>query len=234
MLKIDKMGAGYGKLQVIWDVSFQVGEGEFVALLGANGVGKTTTLRCISGLLKPCSGDIFYQGNSIKDYSVQEIYSNGISFITDDGYLFDGMTVKENLLMGAYIIRDKLKKEENLEKVLELFPRLKERIRQTAGTLSGGERKMVAIARGLMSSPKLMLIDEPSLGLAPKVIADVFETLKLLTDQGVTILLVEQNARTTLRFAERAYILELSGVTSGNSKDLLANPEFCKNYLSVK
>lgn len=234
MLKIDKMGAGYGKLQVIWDVSFQVGEGEFVALLGANGVGKTTTLRCISGLLKPCSGDIFYQGNSIKDYSVQEIYSNGISFITDDGYLFDGMTVKENLLMGAYIIRDKLKKEENLEKVLELFPRLKERIRQTAGTLSGGERKMVAIARGLMSSPKLMLIDEPSLGLAPKVIADVFETLKLLTDQGVTILLVEQNARTTLRFAERAYILELSGVTSGNSKDLLSNPEFCKNYLSVK
>ena len=234
MLELDDICAGYGKLDVLWNICMDINEGEFVALIGANGAGKTTTMRCISGLVKPKSGAAVFLGQRIDKSTVQQICGSGISFVTDDGCLFSGMTVKENLLMGAYIVRDKRQKEESLEKVLSLFPRLRERIRQTAGTLSGGERKMLAIARGLMSHPKLMLVDEPSLGLAPKVVATVFETLRSLTGEGVTVLLVEQNVKTTLNFVDRAYVLEHGKIVGeGSGVELKQNDHIKRSYLGI-
>lgn len=234
MLKLSKVNAGYGKLGVLWDISLSVNQGEFVALIGPNGVGKTTTLRTIAGLVKPTSGEILFMGQRIDEKQAQQITRLGISFVTDDGCLFSGMTVYENLLLGAYIIRDKEKVKALLKDVLELFPRLAERKKQIAGTLSGGERKMLAIARGLMSSPKLMLVDEPSLGLAPKLVLAVFETLKELTNRGVTVLLVEQNVNTTLKIVDRAYVLEQGQISlEGSSSELLENEHVRKSYLGI-
>lgn len=235
MLSIQNINAGYGKLGILRDVSLKVEEGEFVALIGPNGAGKTTTMRAISGLLKPTQGKIILSGEELNNLTVQQITKKGISFITDDGCLFPGMTVRENLMMGAYTIRDKAKVNELYEKSLELFPRLKERIKQNAGTLSGGERKMLAIARGLMSDPKLMLIDEPSLGLAPNIVLQVFETLKGLTGQGVTILLVEQNVNTTLQIVKRAYVLEHGHIVGeGTGRELLESEHIKKAYLGFE
>lgn len=232
MLKLINIQAGYGKLGVLWDVSFSVEKGEFVALVGPNGAGKTTTLRAISGIVKPTKGEIHFMGQRIDGLPVQEIMRRGISYITDDGCLFSGMTVRENLMLGSYIIKDKKKAEELLAGVLELFPRLSERAKQTAGTLSGGERKMLAIARGLMSDPKMMLVDEPSLGLAPKLVLAVFETMKELTRRGVTVLLVEQNVNTTLKIADRGYVIEHGQIVQqGSSQELRENEHIKKAYL---
>ena len=234
MLKLEHMNAGYGKLGILWDVSLEVEEGEFVALVGPNGAGKTTTLRAISNIITPTSGKVIFDGEDIAHCTVQEIMKKGLSYITDDGSLFSGMTIQQNLKMGAYAIKDKDKIKETYEKVLDMFPRLRERLKQNAGTLSGGERKMLAIARGLMSNPKAMLIDEPSLGLAPNIGLQVLETLKKLTQEGVSILLVEQNVNTTLQVADRAYVLEDGRVVlSGRSSELLASDHIQKAYLGL-
>jgi len=234
LLKLENVDAGYGKLGILWDVSLEVKEGEFVALVGPNGAGKTTTLRAISNIITPTKGKITFDGKEITKLSVQEITKAGLSYITDDGALFSGMTVQQNLKMGAYSIRDKVQIQESYERVLQMFPRLKERLKQNAGTLSGGERKMLAIARGLMSNPKAMLIDEPSLGLAPNIVLQVLETLKQLTVNGVSILLVEQNVNTTLKVTDRAYVLEDGRVVlSGNSAELLASDHIQKAYLGI-
>lgn len=234
MLKLNNVNSGYGKLQVLWDISFHVEPGEFVAIVGPNGVGKTTTLRTIAGLVKPTKGEIWFLDERIDGKPVQKLTKAGISFVTDDGNLFSDMTVKENLLLGAYTVKDKKQIHESLENVLELFPRLAERSSQRVGTLSGGERKMVAIARGLMSNPKLMLVDEPSLGLAPKIVLQVFETLKELTHRGVTVLLVEQNVNTTLKMVDRGYVIEQGQIIlEGKSKDLREDEHIKKSYLGI-
>ena len=206
-----------------------------MALVGPNGVGKTTTLRTIAGLIKPTKGEIWFMDQRIDGKPVQKVTKSGISLVTDDGCLFSGMTVYENLLLGAYVIKDKAKVKTLLQKVLELFPRLEERKKQVVGTLSGGERKMVAIARGLMSDPKLMLVDEPSLGLAPKLVLTVFESLKELTKRGVTVLLVEQNVNTTLKIVDRGYVIEQGQIVlEGNSKELRENEHIRKSYLGIE
>jgi branched-chain amino acid transport system ATP-binding protein len=234
MLKLCSINAGYGKLGVLWDISFNVGEGEFVALVGPNGAGKTTTLRTIAGLIKPTKGEIWFMDQRIDGKPVQTITKSGISFVTDDGCLFSGMTVYENILLGAYTINDKQKIKRLLHYVLELFPALVERKDQKVATLSGGERRMVAIARGLMSESKLMLVDEPSLGLAPKLVLAVFETLRELTKRGLAVLLVEQNVNTTLKMVDRGYVIEHGKIVlEGSSKELRENKEIKKSYLGI-
>ena len=235
MLKLENVCAGYGKLDVLWDVSCEVNDGEFVAIVGPNGAGKTTTMRAISGMIRPKSGSIIFNDVHLENKSIKQIHDLGISFITDEGNLFSGMTVKENLEMGALSLRDKGKKKELLDKGIGLFPRVGERLNQQAGLMSGGERKMLGIARGLMSEPKLMLVDEPSLGLAPAVVLDVFRTLKGLTKEGVMILLVEQNVNTTLKIVDRAYILENGAINGqGTSAELLASDYIQKTYLGIE
>ena len=235
MLNVQDINAGYGFLQVLWDVSLEVKEGEFVALLGPNGAGKTTTLRSIAGLVKPISGRIELNGKNIAGMPANEISSTkGISYISEDLNLFTDMSVEENLLLGAYIIKDKSVHRENLDFVYGLFKRLEERRGQLAGTLSGGERKMLAIGRGLMSNPNMLLVDEPSLGLAPNLTMDVFKALKLLQEQGVTLLLVEQNVNTTLKMTDRAYLLENGRIVmEGLSSEMLENPHVQSAYLGV-
>ena len=235
MLKLENVCAGYGKLDVLWNVSCEVDDGEFVAIVGPNGAGKTTTMRAISGMIRPKSGSIIFNDVHLENKTIKQIHDLGISFITDEGNLFSGITVKENLEMGALSLRDKGKKKELLDKVIGLFPRLGERLNQQAGLMSGGERKMLGIARGLMSEPKLMLVDEPSLGLAPAVVLDVFRTLKGLTKEGVMILLVEQNVNTTLKIVDRAYILENGAINGqGTSAELLASDYIQKTYLGIE
>lgn len=235
MLEIKNLNAGYGFLQVLWDVCLRVDEGEFVAMVGPNGAGKTTTLRTIAGLLSPTSGEVILNGKSIGGMDANKISANmGISYISESLNLFTAMSVRENLLLGAYIIRDKRKQLENLDYVYSLFPRLKERHSQLAGTLSGGERKMLAIARGMMSDPEIILVDEPSLGLAPKLTMDVFNALEKLRDRGVTVLLVEQNVNTTLKISDRAYVLEQGRIVmEGKSKDLLKDEHVRSAYLGL-
>jgi len=235
MLKLDKVCAGYGKLDILWDVSCEVNDGEFIAIVGPNGAGKTTTLRAISGIIRPKSGAIIFNGTHLEDKSMKQIHDLGVGFITDEGNLFSGMTVKENLYMGALNIKDRGKRNELMDKVVGLFPRLGERINQQAGLMSGGERKMLGIARGLMAEPKLLLVDEPSLGLAPAVVLDVFRTLKGLTREGIIILLVEQNVNTTLKIVDRAYILEKGEINGhGTSAELLASDYVQKMYLGIE
>ncbi|MDD5832425.1 MAG: ABC transporter ATP-binding protein [Clostridiales bacterium] len=235
MLKLENLCAGYGKLDVLWDVSIEINEGEFVAIVGPNGAGKTTTMRAISGMIKPKSGSIVFNDVNLEKKSMKDIHDLGVSFITDGGNLFPSMTVKENLYMGALSIKDKTKRDQLFEKCLGLFPRLGERLSQPAGLMSGGERKMLGIARGLMSDPKLMLVDEPSLGLAPAVVLDVFKTLKMLSRNGVIILLVEQNVNTTLKIVDRAYILEQGKIRGqGTSKELLASDYVQRTYLGIE
>ncbi|MEW6082395.1 MAG: ABC transporter ATP-binding protein [Bacillota bacterium] len=234
MLKVQNLGSGYGQVQVLWDVSMEVEEGEFVALVGPNGAGKTTSLRSIAGLLRPMSGSIKFLGKEIGGLPTHEVARMGMSFIPEDMNLFTGMSVRENLLLGAFVVNDRKKSAESLEAILEMFPRLAERRNQMAGTLSGGERKMLAIARGLMASPKILLVDEPSLGLAPKLVVTVFEALQRLSKEGATIFLVEQNVNTTLHITNRAYVLEQGRVTlEGSSRDLLVNDHVQKAYLGL-
>ncbi|MGA9533547.1 MAG: ABC transporter ATP-binding protein [Anaerolineales bacterium] len=235
MLQINDLNAGYGFLHILWDVSLHVEEGEFVALLGPNGAGKTTTLRSIAGLLQPTSGDILVEGRQIAGMPANEVAATqGVSYISESLNLFTDMSVKENLILGAYTIHDGQQKAETLAFVYSLFPRLAERESQLAGTLSGGERKMLAIARGIMSNPKLLLVDEPSLGLAPNLTDDVFRALKRLQDQGVTLLLVEQNVNATLQITDRAYVLENGRIVmEGESHELSENPHVQSAYLGI-
>jgi len=234
MLTLKDVDAGYGKLNILRGVSLQVEEGEFVALLGSNGVGKTTILRTIAGIVKPSQGEISFMGNRIDNLPVQLVTKAGVCFITDDGCLFSGMTVRENLLLGAYTIREKIRIKSLLDRSFELFPRLKERKNQISGTLSGGERKMLAIARGLMSDPKMMLVDEPSMGLAPQLVLSVFQKLKELNTMGVTILLVEQNVNTTLQIVDRGYVIEQGHIVmSGDSGELRNNEHIQKSYMGI-
>lgn len=234
MLEVRNINAGYDFLQVLWGVSLNVAEGEFVALVGPNGAGKSTTLKSIAGLVPPKSGQVLFRGQPITGLAAYETSRMGISFVSESLNLFTDMSVYENLLLGAYMVRDKRRQQASIEFVFDLFPRLEARSGQLTGTLSGGERKMVAIARGLMSSPSLLLVDEPSLGLAPKLTLDVFRALQKMQQQGLTILLVEQNVNTTLHITDRTYVLEQGHITlEGKSKDLLQNEHVRKAFLGV-
>jgi branched-chain amino acid transport system ATP-binding protein len=234
MLELRNVNTSYDFLQILWDVSLQVAEGELVALIGPNGAGKTTTLRTIAGLLTPTSGEVLFKGQSIGHLPTHTVSRMGISYISEGLNLFTDMSVRENLLLGAYALNDKQKELEILGFVYQLFPRLKEREKQLAGTMSGGERKMLAIARGMMSNPELLLVDEPSLGLAPHLTHDVFRALLALRKRKVTILLVEQNVNATLEITDRAYILEHGRIAmEGPSHEMKANEHVRSAYLGI-
>jgi branched-chain amino acid transport system ATP-binding protein len=234
MLQIDSLNVAYGRVQVLWDLSLKVDEGEFVALIGANGAGKTTLLKTISGVMRPSSGTITFMDKRIDGLAPNDIVDLGLSHIPESRKLFTEMSIRENLEMGAYPRRSWKNRRETMEWVFELFPRLKERSGQLARTLSGGEQQMLAMGRGLMSRPKMCIIDEPSNGLAPRVVTEVFEILKLLHEQGITILLVEQNVRQTLNFADRAYVLENGHLALEGACRLLQESEHVrKAYLGL-
>jgi branched-chain amino acid transport system ATP-binding protein len=234
LLQVNNLDTSYGFLQILWGVSLHVGEGEFVGLIGPNGAGKTTTLRTIAGLLAPKTGEVLFNGRSIGGVPAYRISRMGISYVSEALNLFTDMSVRENLLMGAYSVKEKQQQLESLEFVYSLFPRLKEREGQLSGTMSGGERKMLAIARGMMSNPELLLVDEPSLGLAPHLTNDVFRALLELRERGVTILLVEQNVNTTLEITDRAYILEHGRIAmEGPSREMKANEHVRNAYLGL-
>jgi len=235
MLTIEKLSAGYGDVQVLWDVSMEVKDGEIVALIGSNGAGKSTILAVISGLLKPMHGNITLDGQSIAGMPADRIASAGISHVPQGRRLFAGLTVRENLLMGAYSRRDsKEQVEHDLERVLQLFPVLGERLNQTAGTLSGGEQQMCAVGRGLMAHPKLLMIDELSLGLAPLVVETLMDTISQLNRQGMTILLVEQDVHVALEVAHTGYVLDVGHIIMhGPAKELMADPRIKEAYLGL-
>jgi len=231
LLEVKKLSVSYGKVNALNDISFCVNEGEVVALLGPNGAGKSTALRAITGLLKVVDGEIdkgeiTFQGKSIKGLRTDELVKKGISLVPEGRRIFPTMGVLENLQMGAYTLNDKLKAKELLEKVFALFPKLKERRRQKAGTLSSGEQQMLAMGRALMLEPTLLLLDEPSLGLSPKFVETVFEKIKEINQQGTTILMVEQNVRMALKHSNRAYIFKIGEIAlEGSSRDLLENKQ---------
>jgi branched-chain amino acid transport system ATP-binding protein len=234
MLEVSNLDVFYGKSQALRDVSLKVNEGEIVALVGTNGAGKTTMLNTISGLLRPTSGSVEFLGKRINRLSPHRIMQLGICQIPEGRKLFSDMTVGENLEMGAYTSAAWKRRKETLEQVYQLFPVLKERRKQSARKLSGGERQMVAIGRGLMSSPRLCMFDEPSYGLAPKLFSEVLEAVKRLREHGITIFLVEQNVRNTLEVADRAYVLENGHIVlEGKGKDLLQNELVKKAYLGL-
>jgi branched-chain amino acid transport system ATP-binding protein len=223
MLSIKGVDAYYGQLQALWDVSLEVNEGELVALVGPNGAGKTTTLRVITGLLKPASGTIHFNDQRLDREEAHDIVGLGISQVPEGGRVFKGMSVLENLELGAFLPEARANKDESLKWVYGIFPRLEERRDQRAGTLSGGERQMLAIGRALMSKPKLLMLDEPSFGLAPILVDNIFEMITEINKQGVTILLVEQNIRAALELANRAYVIENGrAVGQGVHEDLLS------------
>jgi branched-chain amino acid transport system ATP-binding protein len=234
VLQLTGVEAGYDLLQVLWGVNLKVEEGEFVALLGPNGAGKTTTLRTIAGFVPPIRGSITFRGKPLDGVLPHKVSTVGIGYVSESLNLFPSMSVYENLLVGAYIVRDMAKFASTVDVVFELFPRLLERRDQLAGTLSGGERKMLAIGRGLMPSPSLLLVDEPSLGLAPMATLTAFEALKQLHARGVTILLVEQNVNTTLALVDRAYVLEQGQIVlEGTGEQLLGNSHVQEAYLGI-
>jgi len=234
MLRLEEISAGYGYLQVVWNVSFEVEKGRIVAILGLNGAGKTTILKTIAGVLPPMSGKIFFDGKDVTNARTHELVKQGLVYIPEERNLFAGMTVYDNLMMGAYTIPNRAEVRNNLKYVFSLFPRLEERQKQLVGTMSGGERQMVAVARGLMSNPKLVLLDEPSIGLAPQNVTIVFQTVKKLKDEGVTVIIVEQNVTTTLEIADYAYVMEHGRIIlSGSSSQLLADDNVKKLYLGI-
>ena len=232
MLQIDSLQVNYGGIEAVKGISFQVPERQIVTLIGANGAGKSTTLRTISGLVKPAHGRIHLQGEDITALSPDQIVSKGITLVPEGRHVFPDMSVLENLKIGAYLRHDSL--EEDIKWVYDLFPRLKERSWQAAGTLSGGEQQMLAVGRVLMSRPKIMMMDEPSLGLAPIVVRGIFDIIREINKQGVTILLVEQNANMALKIAGLGYVLETGRVTlSGSGQELLTNEAVKKAYLGT-
>ena len=230
MLRIDGLRVNYGGIEAVKGITFEVPEGKIVTLIGANGAGKSTTLRAIAGLVKPSGGRIHLQAEDITSPSPDQIVSKGITLVPEGRHVFPDLTVLENLKIGAYLRKDSL--EEDINWVYELFPRLKERSWQAAGTLSGGEQQMLAVGRALMSRPKLMMMDEPSLGLAPLVVKGIFDIIREINRQGVTILLIEQNANMALRIADVGYVLETGRMTlSGTGQELLHNDAVRRAYL---
>jgi len=232
VLKVTDLYAAYGKIEALRGISLEVAKGEIVTLIGANGAGKSTTLKTISGQLAPKSGTIEYQGQSIGGTKSHVITGKGIIQVPEGRRIFSRMTVMENLDMGAFLRKDKDKIKADLDHVFELFPRLKERVSQKGGTLSGGEQQMLAMARALMSDPTLLMLDEPSMGLAPVVVETIFEIIQKLNSQGITILLVEQNANLALAVADRGYVLEVGEIAlTGTGAELAANEAVRKAYL---
>ncbi len=232
MLEVRDLTVAYGNIVAVKGLSIDVNEGEIVTLIGSNGAGKSTTLRTISGLLKPKVGTVSFMGERIDHLEGHETVAKGICQSPEGRRIFQGMTVDENLSLGAFLRDDVVGIEADRENVLEMFPRLRERLQQKAGTMSGGEQQMLAVARALMGKPKLLLLDEPSMGLAPVLVDLIFETIVKINQQGVTVLLVEQNALAALRVAQRAYVLESGKIKlSGAAADLLKDPEVAKAYL---
>ncbi len=232
MLKVENINVYYGAIHALKGISVEVNEGEIVTLIGANGAGKSTILRTISGLLRAKTGDIVFEGNSIAAVPAEDIVRKGISQVPEGRRIFANMTVEENLELGAYIRSDKKGIRQDIDKVFERFSRLGERRTQIAGTLSGGEQQMLAIGRGLMSQPRLLLLDEPSMGLAPLLVKEIFSIIKEINAGGTTILLVEQNAHMALSIAHKAYVLETGRITlSGTAKELSESEAVRKAYL---
>ncbi len=232
MLAVQNLVINYGAIQAVKGISFDVAERELVALIGSNGAGKSTTLRTISGIVRPASGSLTYDGKDLSSMPTHQIVSSGIVQSPEGRQIFGSLTVRENLLLGATSQSDRSTFDDDLERVFGLFPLLQERIGQRAGTLSGGEQQMLAIGRALMARPRLLLLDEPSLGLAPIVVNRIFAVIRQLKEQGVTILLVEQNARKALAVADRAYVLETGLITlSGPARELARNPAVEQAYL---
>jgi len=234
MLKIEHLNSGYGDIQVLWDISLEVREGEVVALIGSNGAGKSTLLWTISGLLKPTFGSITFAGERIDGVSPDHIVSRGITQVPQGRRLFPGLTVRENLLQGAYSRDDAAGAREDMDFVLTLFPRMKERINQPAGSLSGGEQQMCAVARGLMARPKLLMVDELSLGLAPIVVEAIYAAIGQVRQRGMTVFVVEQDVQLALEQADRGYVLDVGHlVMNGTSKELMENPRIKETYLGI-
>lgn len=232
LLKITDLKLNYGMISAIKGIDISVGEGQIVAILGANGAGKTSTLKVISGLLKPASGEIIFDGANIAGKPAHKVAKQGIMQSPEGRFVLVGLTVEENLRVGGYNIKDKAELARNFDRVYTLFPRLKERAKQQSSTLSGGEQQMLAIGRALMGSPKLLILDEPSLGLAPLLIKDIFKTLVKIKEEGTTILIVEQNALATLKIADYAYVLELGKISMhGKASDLLKDERLISAYL---
>ena len=230
MLRVEGLSAGYGSVEVLWDVDLEVGEDEIVALVGSNGAGKTTLLRAVSGLIPATAGEVRFADEPISGLRPEQIVTRGVAHVPEGRHLFQGLTVRENLLAGGYAHPEGAE----LERAVELFPLLGERLGQLAGSLSGGEQQMCAIARGLMSQPKLLMIDELSLGLAPKLVDQIFEQLEAVAAEGTALLVVEQDVDAALRIAQRGYVLETGRIAgSGSSEELLEDPRVREAYLGV-
>jgi branched-chain amino acid transport system ATP-binding protein len=234
LLELDDVHSYYGNIHALMGVSLTVEQGEIVALIGANGAGKTTTLRSISGLLHPRKGKVLLEGREIHHLPAHTVAKHGLSMVPEGRGIFPGLTVTENLEMGAYLLTDKAQIEKNIDNAFSLFPRLKERAQQKGGTLSGGEQQMLATARGLMSNPKILLMDEPSMGLAPVLVDQIFDIIKELNARGTTILLVEQNALMALSIAHRGYVLQTGNIVlTDTGPNLKANDMVRKAYLGI-
>ena len=232
MLEVRDLQVYYGMIHAIKGISFDVNQGEVIALIGANGAGKTTTLHTITGLLAPKSGSVLFEGKDITKVPAHKIVSMGMAHVPEGRRVFAELSVYENLKMGAYTRKDKKEIEESLANVYKRFPRLEERKNQMAGTLSGGEQQMLAMGRALMSKPKIILMDEPSMGLSPLLVSEIFDIIKVINESGTTVLLVEQNAKKALSIADRAYVLETGKITlSGDAKDLINDESVKKAYL---
>lgn len=232
LLRVENLRVKYGNIEVLHGVSLEVSQGEIVTILGANGAGKSTTLLSISGLVRVAAGTILFESTELQKLRAHDIVKHGIAQVPEGRRIFDTLTVQENLNMGAFVRKDSRQVNESREWVYQLFPILEERRQQLAGTLSGGEQQMLAIGRGLMNKPRILLLDEPSLGLAPLLVKAIFQTLKQINESGVTILLVEQNARAALKLAHRGYVMEVGRVVLEDTAEaLLANPEVQNAYL---
>jgi branched-chain amino acid transport system ATP-binding protein len=234
MLKLHGISAGYGGTEIIRNVSLEVNKGEVVTIVGANGAGKTTTLRTICGIVKPESGSIEFEGRKLDGLRSDEIVTAGITMVPEGRQLFPHISVRDNLLMGAYKRSARSMANQRMDEVLQIFPRVRERLAQMAGSLSGGEQQMVAIARGLMANPTLLMFDEPSLGLSPLLMSQVFDVIDQIVELGTTVLIVEQNIVHTLKIADRGYVLENGEITmTGTGQELLDNPHIRKAYLGI-
>lgn len=234
MIELKDINAGYGQVQIVRDISMNIDNNEIVALIGANGAGKSTIIKTISGMLPVSSGSIIFEGKRIENMPAHKIITNGIALVPEGRRLFPYMTVQENLELGAYVENNREKVQENMEWVFSLFPILQERRAQLAGTFSGGEQQMLTIGRALMSKPKFLMMDEPSLGLSPMIVDEVFKTVEVLQNEGVTILLVEQNVRKSLEIVSRGYVLEHGRIVlSGEAKELLEDENVKKAYLGM-
>ena len=232
MLKVEKLNVHYGVIHALKDVSMEVKEGEIVSLIGANGAGKTTLLQTISGLLKKTSGEVVFLGKSMNKVSAKNIVKEGITQVPEGRHIFSGMSVYENLLMGAYLRKDKDGIKKDLQDIYQRFPILEKRSPQDASTLSGGEQQMLAMGRALMARPKILLLDEPSMGLAPILVKEIFNIIKDINEKGTTVLLVEQNAKMALSIADRAYVMETGNIVmTGTGAELVNSPEIQKAYL---